>query len=403
MEKPAGPAREFRVLDLAAVVLRRWRVVALVALAVTLAGAASALLLPKYFVSSTRLVPFSAAQSRTQLSLGQLPGGMASLFGGAAAGGSQLVAAVLDSRTLSDSVLARVARGDPARTARVAEILGEGVRVARGADGSVLVQVRARDPRLAAEIANAYPPLVNALLARLNAEGATKKGSFLEAQVATAREKLLRSEERLMNFQRERGAPNVEEQASRTLGAAADLQRAIYDQELEVARLRRTATPDNPRLRQALDELAARRGQLRRLTAGGGGASVFVPVGEGAELKLASARLLRDLARDEQVYQSLTAALAEAQIDANNNLPVLSVLDPALPGGPVRSLKRTLALAAALGLLLGLVVAFAVEGVARLRDNPANAEFLAAWDRFRSELWPFGRRAARRPGVSMGD
>ncbi|HEX8692069.1 MAG TPA: Wzz/FepE/Etk N-terminal domain-containing protein [Longimicrobium sp.] len=403
MEKPAAPAREFRFLDLAAVVLRRWRVVALVALVATLAGAAAALLLPKYFVSATRLVPFAAAQSRTQQFPVGLPGGMASLFGGFTAASDRLVAVVLDSRTLSDSVRARVAGGDAARAAEVARVLDEGVRVARNPDGSVLIQVRAKDPRLAAAVANAYPPLLNALLARLNAEGATRKGSFLEAQVATARERLLRSEERLMSFQRDRGAPDVEEQASQTLGTAAVLQRAIYEQELEVARLRRSSTPDNPRLRQALDVLAARREQLRRLTAGGGAASVFVPVGEGVELKLASARLLRDLARDEQVYQSLTAALAEAQIDANNNLPVLSVLDPALPGGPVRSLKKTLALAAALGLLLGLVAAFAVEGVARLRENPANAEFLAAWERFRSELLPFGRRAERRAGVSMGD
>ncbi|HEX8246199.1 MAG TPA: Wzz/FepE/Etk N-terminal domain-containing protein [Longimicrobium sp.] len=399
MEMQPPPAqRELRLLDVVAVLLRRWRTVLLVAAVTTLVSGAAAVLLKPWYLSATLLVPAASAQAGGQSMVAQFPG-LAAYGGGSASASERLIATVLGSRTLHDSVYSRFA-SRPARAAEVARVLQKGVRTQRSVDGSVIIQVRARDPRLAADVANAFPPLLNNVLARMTAEGARRKQAFLAAQAREAREQLLRSEEQVMAFERDRGATDLQEQRRQSLSAAATLQGEIYRQEAEVARIRRTATGSNPQLRAAEGQLATLREQLRRLTQGGA-STVFVAPARGAELKLASARLLREYNEDVKLYDALASALTEAQINVRDNLPVLTVLDPAVPGASTRSIPTSLALGALLGVVLGVVAAFAREGLERLRRNPANAEFLAVWDRFRHEVLPFGRRPA--PRVSMGD
>ncbi|HEY0036989.1 MAG TPA: Wzz/FepE/Etk N-terminal domain-containing protein, partial [Longimicrobium sp.] len=218
-----GEPGGLRVLDIVAVVLRRWRMVLLVALLTTVAAVATALLTPPKYVASTTMVPFTGAQARGGLGLAQLPAGVASFFGGGAGSPTErLIGVMLKSQTLTDSMVGRLA---PRHVTEqdLREILRDGTRVQRNPDGSVVVQVRAGDPRLAARIANTFPVLVNDLMVRVSSEGAQRKQDFLEAQLSTVRERLLNAEQRLLAFQRRSGASNVDEQARRTLDAASDL------------------------------------------------------------------------------------------------------------------------------------------------------------------------------------
>lgn len=387
-----------RFLDVAAVVLRRWKLVLAIALLTMAAAVATALLTPAKYVASTTMVPFTGAQARGGLGLAQLPAGVASLIGGGATANpsERLVGSMLKSQTLTDSLVGRLAPRYVTE-AELRQILRDGTRVQRNPDGSVVVQVRAGDPRLATRVANTFPVLVNDLMARVSTEGAQRKQSFLQAQLNGARERLLTAEQRLLAFQRTRGASDVDEQARRTLDAAAELNTALMEQERRVAELRRTLAPGHPQLQAAQAELSTVRAQLRRVTSGNSGSPMFVPLGEGGELKAASSRLLREFAQQEQIYQALTAALAETQLDANNNLPVLSVLDVAQLPGPSGSLPRTVVLAGLFGMLLGVVFALVSDVVARARANPANAGFFAAWDEVRDDarrLLPGARRRA---------
>ncbi|HEX8321714.1 Wzz/FepE/Etk N-terminal domain-containing protein [Longimicrobium sp.] len=392
--EPDGP----RVLDLVAAVLRRWKTVLVVAVLTMLAAAVTSMLTPSKYVASTTMVPFTGAQARGGLGLAQLPAGVATLVGvGAGSSSERLMGVMLKSRTLADSMVGRLAPRYVSE-AELRKILKDGTRVQRNPDGSVVVQVRSLDPRLAARIANTYPVLVNELMARVSSEGAQRKQGFLEGQLSTVRERLLSSEQRLLAFQRSSGTSNVDEQARRTLDAAADLNAQVLDQERAVAQLRRTLAPGHPELQAAEAELGTRRAQLRRVTAGNTGSPMFVPLREGGELKAATSRLTREFAQEEAVYEALTAALAEAQLDANNNLPVLSVLDPAQVPGPTGSLPRTVALAGVLGALLGAALALVADGVARARANPRNAGFFAALAEVRQDagrLLPWTRGRAR--------
>jgi uncharacterized protein involved in exopolysaccharide biosynthesis len=385
-------------LSVAAIVLRRWKIVAVVAVATTLAGLAASVLGRASYVTSTTMVPFAGSQARSGLALAGLPPGVAGLVGGSSSSPTdRLVGVILNSHTLADSMVGRLSPRF-ATEAEVRETLAKRTRVLRSIEGAVTIQVRAADADLALRMANTYPALLNDAMVRLTSEGAVRRQTLIESQMTVARERLVRSEQRLLAFQRNRSVPNVDQQATRTLDAAADLHRRVLDQELRVAELRRSLVPGHPQLQVAEGSLATLRTQLRRVSQGSGPA--FVPLGEGGELKLASARLEREFAQDQQLYQSLTGALTEAQLDAHNNLPVLTVLDsaraPVRAGSPVRAGQ----MAAIFGVVLGVALALAGEALRRARINPDNAGFFAAWGQFRRDLRLGG---GRRKEMAHGD
>ncbi|MFL5539084.1 MAG: GNVR domain-containing protein [Longimicrobiaceae bacterium] len=386
---PNGAEPEVRLLDLSAVLLREWKLIAAVALLAAAVALAMALLTPRSWTSAVVVVPASSqGDSRAQLIAAQLR--IPALGGMAGASSNQaLIDAILRSNALKDSVIGRVApRAGPAERRRLRRILDQSTAIrSNPTDRSVAVAVTADEPRLAARLAAQYPDVINEIATRLAVQTAERKRDALERQLVDARNRLVRSEEALRGYERSTGTPAVEEQARSSVEAAAELQRGISMQELVVAELRRTATPDNPRLRAAEAQLASQREQLRRLTGGGGG-SVFLGTRELPDLKLGYTRLFREYTKDEQIYIALTASLASAQVDTNDDVAVVSVLDaaqvPDLPSGPRR--KLMLMVGVLFGVLAGMVLAFAREFVRRARRDPGSEPFFDAWNGFTGDL-----------------
>lgn len=374
--------REIHLLDLAAVFLRGWKTVVGITSVGVLAGVGVLWMQPREFTAQTVLIPSATAGSSAGGMLAmQVPGRLLDLMPGVNSN-QRLIMAVLKSRSLGDAMLSQVAAGADSSEVRRAVMTAK--VESRTEDGSIAIQISARKPNLASRIANEYPNLVNEIVARTSTETAQRKQALLETQLATVREQLVRSEGRLVDYQTQQDAPDPQAQAEQTFAAAAVLQQQINEQEVLVARLRRAATPDNPQLRAAEAQLSTRRAQLNRLTSGGGG-RVFLPLSKSTELKATTARLMREYQKDEQVYNSLMAALAQVRIDANNTLPVVSVLDRGVePAEPSRRHKGLILMAAALlGLLLGAAVVFIREQFRRARRSPAGEHFAAEWRQLR--------------------
>jgi tyrosine-protein kinase Etk/Wzc len=314
-----------------------------------------------------------------------------------------LVEAILRSSSLRDSVIGRVfPRADTAERRRLRKLLKANTAVrSNPTDRSVSVAITMKDPQLATRLAAQYPGVINEIATRLSVQTAMRKRDALERQLVDARNRLVASEERLRSYEKATNTPAVEEQARRSVDAAAELQRAIIAQELVVAQIRRSATPGNPRLLAAEGQLAALRGQLERLNRGGRG-DVFLGSREIPDLKLGYTRVYREYVKDEQIYVALTASLASAQVDTNDDLAVVSVLDdasvPDSPSGPHRKLMVVVGLL--FGALAGMVLAFAREFVRRARGRPESEPFFDAWSGFTGDLRrvvPGSRRAARTP------
>ncbi|MDQ3606040.1 MAG: hypothetical protein M3418_07640 [Gemmatimonadota bacterium] len=366
-------------------VLRDWKLILATAIAAILVAAVASALRPEVFTA--RIVLFlspSKSDSGLQAFSSQLPAGLPGISTGVNPT-ARLIGVVLNSRTLSDTIAAR------AGSARGRQILNN-------MDGSIVIDITDTDPRQAARVANAFPDAINHMIARIELQSMLLKQEFLNQQLAEARGRTEEAERKLVQFQQNRNAGDVEEQASRTVDAVVQLQRTISETELEVSQLRRTATADNPQFRAAVAELDARREQLRRLMAEGSANRVFVPLSESPELRAGAARLLREFREAEQIYISLAAALAEARITGNNNLPVVNVLDPALvPTQPSSTPSVVIiGMAAVAGLLVGLALALFRSYAHFARLQPENADIFVAWDQFKAER--FGR-ARRRSSV----
>ncbi len=400
-DREGPPARDeadpgIRLLDLAAVLLRRWRLIAGTTVAVLLLAAVYLLLQPRTYTARVALVPSNAMGSdmRLELLAAQVPGLAGRL--GAASPGDGLVKAILRSRSLQDSVISQMrSEAAPEAVSReeLREILEEQTTITSDPlEQSIHVDVTATDPRLATRIANQFPEVVNSITTSLAVQSAIHKRETLEHQLTDAGERLQRSEERLSDFQERVGAPEIQEQARQTIVAAAEIQRTIAQQEVRAAQLRRVSTPDNPQYRAALAELATLRDQLRQLTSGRGD-DVFLSKSQLPEVRLEISRLLREFMKDEQVYLSLTAELAAAQVNAGDDIAAVSVLDraeiPDEPSGP--RVAVILLLGGLTGLMLGLFLAFAKDFLQGTRQLSPEEPFFLEWDRIR------GRASGRVP------
>jgi tyrosine-protein kinase Etk/Wzc len=396
--------------------LRRWRIVAVTVIVLILAVLPYALLRPDRYVARTVLVPAQErGDSRTQLLASALGGEVGrSLIGGAGGPSStqRLVATILRSQSMTDSIMSRMVpeggvgeAGEAARRTQreVARVLRDGTHVEQNMDGSVVVTVTDADPERAAAIANAMPEILNGISVRITAETAVRRQQLLAAQVDEARLRLIDSEQRLADFQLQRNLPEPQEQARRTIEAAAELQSAIHAQEIVVSTMSRTMTPENPQLRVEVNRLADLRTQLRRLAAGrSGSGEVLVPIGESPTLRLDATRLEREYRANEQIYLAMTAGFLEAQMAVGSEMPVVSVLDPAVPPRqPYRPWKPLVMLAAMFGLVGGVALAFLREAYVRGRES--GSPLLRAWDGFCADVRGLlpgrsARTSTERPG-----
>lgn len=398
-EAAAPRGDEIRILDYAAVLLHRWRIIVVCTTLAVLVGLAIVKLSPPVYASSTVLVPSPDPGERSSM-MSQLPSFVTSRMGGGGGGvGQKLVTGILNSRSLSDSVIARVARTVPGTDrAAVTKVLAKGTRrKVSPTDGSITIEVDAPDPRVAAAVAAQYPGLINQFATQMVVDAARSKRAVLENQLIEARERLANSEQRLLQVQRSTGTADVEEQARQGIQAATQLQQRILAKEVEVAQLRRTLAPGHPRLQAGESELGTMRRQLDRVT-GGGASGVYPGARQLPNLRAQSAGVLREYSTDEQVYIALSAELASAQAGLRQDLTVVSVLDPpVVPTAPRSSLVRVMTAALVLGMVLGVILAFVREYMARVRHDPNNEPFRNALDGFKSDMGGLVGRRRREP------
>jgi uncharacterized protein involved in exopolysaccharide biosynthesis len=392
-----GAANEMGLLDLVAIAIRNWRVIAMSITAAVLLALFVVGLRPHPYVARTVLLPSERGGNPRAVSAQlQIPLALAG-----ASTDQQKVGVVLRSRSLRDSMVVRLARGEGPNwpEGEVREVLAGGIQITSGEGSAITIEVSSQDPELSAAVAGSYPVLVNSIIADLGMQDAAKRQAFLEAQLARAQERLSESERELVQFQQTQELPEVQEQTRRTLSMAAELQQQIMAQEVRVAQLSRTTTPENPELRAASAELNQWRRQLRRLTAGEGpGNEVLLSLRESPELQVQAARVLRAYQRDQEIYSSLMGVLSDAQVDAGNNLPVLSVLDAAeIPAAPQRPpLALFLVISVLLGSVVGYVIAWLRDITRAARTAPEHRQFFSTWDGFREELRGLVRGSWRR-------
>lgn len=189
-------------------------------------------------------------------------------------------------------------------------------KVSQTKEGVIEIKVGGTDPKMAADIANFYLEALDRLVSSLGTNAAGRHARFIAEQLARTDKDLKTAEETLRHFQ--------EKNRAVLLGDMAN--------------------------------------------------SMRLPGARVPQVGLELARLTRDLKLQEAVYTLLTQQLEQAKIAQAQDIPVVQVLDMAVPA--IRkskpNIRSNMAFAGAVSLLLGVFLAFLLEYIQRQRSLAAS-------------------------------
>lgn len=325
--------------NLLALIQRRARFIALNAGILTAVALVVSLLLPKWYSAKAVLLP--PAEEESAFSLSQLlPRGLGGLKLPGAPTLSDVFISVLKSRSVGDRLVTRfdlVRRYHQRDSEKALQELQSHTKLSLGDEGTIAISVEDRDPKTAAQMANAYIEELDNFNRLTRTSTARRTREFVEERLAVVARDLAAAENNLSGYQQKKNlallSPEARGQAE--IGANIMAQKLALEVKLNV--LRQSLVESSEEVRRVREELSAVEAQLGTLPQAG----------------VATMRLWRDLKTQEQLYELLTAQLEEARIRETRDTPTVQVLDAAVP--PLHKSRPKRALVVLAGLLLGLV------------------------------------------------
>jgi uncharacterized protein involved in exopolysaccharide biosynthesis len=373
-ETSANEDEELSLLDLLIVVAKRKRVILGVPLAAAVVTAAISLFLPNYYTGTTRIMPPQQSASAATALLNQL-GGVFGGLGGAAGGAlgirnpSELYVGMLKSRTIADNLIARFELGKVYKEDYASDTrkhLAKETAISTGRDGIITVEVDDRDPKRAAEIADAYVDELKKLTKVLAVTEASQRRLFFEQQLLQAKDSLTAAEIAARQGLQKGGIAQVDAQGRSMIEVTARLRAQISAKEVQLGAMRTFAAEGNPELQRTQQELEALRRELARIEGSSStGPAGGVDAARGSGLDNLSR--LRDVKYYEFLYELLAKQYELAKIDEAKDATIIQVIDKAIEPDRKSGPRRTLiaVFVAFLALIGTLVWVFVREAITR--------------------------------------
>ena len=357
---------EISLLDLLQVVADNLRLLIIGPLVAGLAALGIAFAIAPTYTATVRFLPPQQQQSAAAsmlASLGAL-GGLAGAASGLKNPSDQYLA-FIRSRSVQDALIDRFGLMEryEAKLRDDARLALQGAaRASSGKDGLISVEIDDKDPKFAAQLANAHVEELQKLLARLAVTEAQQRRVFFEKQLQQAKDNLTRAEQALKASGVNSSALKASPQAA--VEAVARLRAAITAQEIKIASLRGYLSENAPDFRQALTELGAMRAQLARAE------QQEAPVAGGSDY----IGRYRDFKYYETLFELFAKQYELARVDESREGAVIQVLDAAQPperkAKPKRALIAVIAtLAAGFALLLFVFVRHALGNASRDEES----------------------------------
>jgi tyrosine-protein kinase Etk/Wzc len=347
---------------------RRWLVWSTIFFAV---GALFILHVPAVYEAQALLLPKETDKTLTVERLGAPPG-VSSFVG------------LLESRTVLDFIVDQVHLLDVYKT-HSREIARELVRassVILGDDnGMVAIKVRNRDPRLAADIANAYIDGLEALQGRSAVHDAELRSRFFRQQVTEESDALAAAEQDLEDVEQKTGVIEPSQQTQSGLNAIAAVRTEITGLQVQLSSLLLAETDQNPQVRQIRAQIGALEAKERSLETSGAdnGAGASPVAAKMPQVNLDYARKQRAVKYHETLLDSLAAQYQTARLGENYNNAEFEIVDRAtVPEFRVRRPRALLLiLDAAASALLGLFAIVFTLAWRKLMADPIQRERMA--------------------------
>lgn len=380
--------KEIRLFDLMLAIARQKFVVIGLPLVFGIGGLIASFVMKPVYISTAVIMPPQQQNSGLSAVLGQLGG----LAGAASLGGvkspNELYVGMLQSRTVADKLIERFKlqeRYDEETEDKTREILKKTSTIQAGKDGLISIIVEDKDPKIAADIANAYVFELSQLNQVLAVTEAAKRRLFFEKQLKTAKENLADSEIVMRDMQEKTGMLQLEGQVKELIATTAQLQAQIAAKEVQISAMRSFATANNPELIRLQQELSGLNTQLNKIQNGkvSGAGNPLVPTGKIPEVGVEYIRALRDVKYNETIFELLAKQFELAKIEEAKDSSLIQQLDKAMPAEKKSKPKRSLIVLGAIiaGLIFGIITALVKDLLFSSRHNKISAweEFSIAW------------------------
>jgi len=360
--------------------LLRWKKqIGMFVLAALVLSTVVSFLLPHWYLSSVSLLP-----PRTQNLLGGLspfaallkdftPTSSTARLGGGQ--GSVNYMAILKSRRASESLirefdLITVYETSDNSMEKTIKALESNLNIEVSPDGTILLEVLDRDSVRAAEMANALVRILNEIAIELGTGEARSNRVFLERRVDENRTALALAEQRLKEYQEKQGVVILTDQAKETAQAIGELYAKKMELDIKMAIMEKTSGEANP----AYDQFKLEKTEIERRLA------------KFPEMGLQSYRLFRDILVQQKILEFLIPMYEQARLEEQKDVPVVVVLDRAVPAERKAKPKRLLIMGASTLSAFFLAILYVI-GMTRFdlfrTEHPDRYETLRSAFRFR--------------------
>ena len=370
---------EISLLDLLQVVVDNLRLLVLGPLVCGLAALGYSFSIPPTYTAKTQFLPPQQQQSSAAsmlASLGAL-GGLAGAATGLKSPADQYVA-FMRSIGVQDALIERfklVEKYEAKLKTDARMALTGSVRIVSGKDGLISVEVDDKDPKFAADLANAHVDELRNLLGRLAVTEAQQRRMFFEKQLQTTKENFTKADLALKSSGINSSV--LKSSPASAVEAVARLKAGISVQEIKLATMRNYFTESSPDFKQALSELASLKSQLTK-------SEKEEPASKDASDYVAR---YREFKYQETMFELFAKQFELAKVDESREGAVIQVLDIAEPPErktkPKKAMMVILAtLASGFALFLFVFVRSALKNAAQDEDTKLRMDTLrGSWNR----------------------
>jgi len=382
---------EINLLDYLIVLAKHKKIVIYTTLGLMVITAIYSLIVSPIYKGETKILPPQQSSSGMASQLLSQLGGAAGLVGGMAPikSPNDLYIGLIKSNTVLDRMIDRFNLMSlyKAKFRAVArESLSGNLKVTDDKKSSIItIGVEDKDPRRAADMANAFVEELRRLTKGLAVSEASQRRLFFEEQLEDAKTGLVRSEDAMRGFQEKTGALGIGEQAKAVIESMAQLRAQIVAREVELRVMRTYSTENNPDVKKTEAAINGMRAELTKLEKRkGDGPDPLMPTGRMPEVGTEYIRKLRDLKFNETLYELLLKQYEAAKLDEAKEATVIQVIDKAEP--PEQRIKpkrrQMVMIAGVVGLFLSIFAAFFLEYMEKSSLDPENRERLDTLKRY---------------------
>lgn len=389
MEEKQKTKDQTHFLDYLIIFYKRKKLIIYMTFGAAVVSAIIVLLLSDVFMSEARIMPPSQGNAAAAQLLNQFTGGLSlsSILGG---GTSDLYAGMLQSRSVLDGVISKfdlMKLYEEDNLIDTREELKDNIKVDTDPkSGIVTVSVYDKDPKRAANMANAFIDELKKLSSGLAISDAAQRRLYYEEQLKATKLNLEKAEEALKAFGEKTGVLQVEEQGKAVFEGIAALRAQIAAKEVEIKVMKSYSTPNNPDLQKLEDALSALRSEANKLEAkGGSGFDPLMSAGRMPAAAMEGLRLMRDVKFNEKLFEMLMALYETAKLDEAKTASIIQVVDTAIPSDKKAKPKRALLvlLAMSAGFFMSVFTVLILETKEKIANAPENTAKIEALRKFR--------------------